>query len=80
MSELQSFQREITYRKNRDRVGCIEEVLVEGASKNDPSTLTGRTSHNRIVNFPGRGEIAGQLVMLKIIEGLPNSIRGELSV
>lgn len=80
LSVLQSFQKEITYRKNRDRVGCIEEVLVEGASKNDPSILAGRTSHNRIVNFPGRGEIPGRLVNIKITEGLPNSIRGELSV
>ncbi len=80
LTELQSFQREITYRKNRDRVGCIEEVLVEGASKNDTTSLTGRTSHNRIANFPDRGETAGQLVKLKVTDGLPNSIRCEQSV
>ncbi len=36
---------------NESRVGRIEEVLVEGPSKRDPATLTGRTRQNRLVHF-----------------------------
>jgi len=80
LSLLQSFQRDITMRKNRERVGHLEEVLVEGQSKNDPESLTGRTSHNRIAHFRGTGGLSGKIVKVRITEGLFNSIRGEVSV
>jgi tRNA-2-methylthio-N6-dimethylallyladenosine synthase len=80
LSRLQSLQRDITTRKNRDRVGKLEEVLVEGTSKNDPSALTGRTTHNRITHFRGPADLAGEIVTVRITEGLFNSIRGEVSV
>src|SRR5439155_20426030 len=35
------------------RVGKIEEVLVEGPSKKDPSVATGRTRQNKLVHFAG---------------------------
>ncbi len=37
--------------RHRDRVGRVEEVLVEGPSKRDPSVLTGRTGQNKLVHF-----------------------------
>ncbi|PLS76178.1 MAG: tRNA (N6-isopentenyl adenosine(37)-C2)-methylthiotransferase MiaB [Actinobacteria bacterium] len=43
--------------KHQARVGRVEEVLVEGPSKRDPSVLTGRTRQNKLVHFvafPGR--------------------------
>ncbi len=36
---------------NRARVGRVEEVLVEGASKKDPSVLAARTRQHRMVHF-----------------------------
>ena len=39
--------------RNADRVGRIEEVLVEGASRTDASLLRGRTRRNTTVNFAG---------------------------
>ena len=80
LSELQSFQREVTLRKNLERVGRIEEVLAEGTSRNDPEILTGRTSHNRITHFKGTSALSGKILKVRITEGLSNSIRGELSV
>jgi tRNA-2-methylthio-N6-dimethylallyladenosine synthase len=80
LSELQSFQRDLTLRKNLHRVGKLEEVLVEGTSKNDPDTLTGRTTHNRIAHFSGTGRLLGKIVKIRITEGLFNSIRGEVLV
>jgi tRNA-2-methylthio-N6-dimethylallyladenosine synthase len=36
---------------NAARVGRVEEVIVEGPSKKDPDTLTGRTRQGKIVHF-----------------------------
>ena len=78
LSELQAFQKDITEKKNLSRVGHIEEVLVEGESRNDPNFLSGRTDHNRILNFKGTKDIVGKTVKVRVTEGLLNSLRGEL--
>src|SRR5881227_4161908 len=46
---------EVVQRRAHERaqrfVGRTLDVLVEGASRHDPSRLRGRTSHNKVVNF-----------------------------
>ena len=37
--------------KHHARIGRVEEVLVEGPSKKDPSVTTGRTRQNKLVHF-----------------------------
>ena len=74
---LQELQREITLKKNKKLEGTIKEVLVEGRSRNSPHTMMGRTGCNRIVNFAGGAALVGKLIMVKIGEGLQNSLRGE---
>ena len=62
-------------------VNTIESVLVIGVSKKDPSELQGRTENNRVVNFRAESaEIIGQIVDMKIIAALPNSLRGEIAL
>ncbi len=80
LSELQAFQKDMTEKKNLGRVGQIETVLVEGESRNDPDFLSGRTDHNRILNFKGTKDLVGKTVKVKVTEGLLNSLRGELVV
>lgn len=75
---LQSLQKEITLRKNQAYVGRMEEVLVEGRSKQSPQDIMGRTRTNKIVNFRGDSELVGKLVQVRITQGLPHSLRGEL--
>jgi tRNA-2-methylthio-N6-dimethylallyladenosine synthase len=75
---LQELQRSITLKKNKRLEGTVQEVLVEGRSRNSPHTMMGRTGCNRIVNFSGGATRVGELVMVKIDEGLQNSLRGEL--
>jgi len=43
-----------------------EVVIVEGRSKKNPKELFGRTSGNKIINFPGDISQIGQLVNVKI--------------
>jgi tRNA-2-methylthio-N6-dimethylallyladenosine synthase len=78
LAMLQKVQTEITIRKNQKKVGKVEEVLVEGESRNDPSWQSGRNTHNQVVNFPGPLNLKGKLVNVRISEGLQNSLRGEL--
>jgi tRNA-2-methylthio-N6-dimethylallyladenosine synthase len=62
-------------RRNGERVGRVEEVLVEGPSRTDPSTLRGRTRRNTTVNFSGDAE-AGALVNVRIEGSTSTTLRG----
>ena len=59
-------------------VGGIETVLVEGPSRKNPAELSGRTPNNRVVNFPASAEWIGTFAAVRIVQALPNSLRGEL--
>lgn len=47
--------------RNREELGRVREVLVDGPSKKDPSRLSGRTRQNRIVVFEGPAGLTGSL-------------------
>ncbi len=62
-------------RRNADRVGRVEEVLVEGPSRTDPTLLRGRTRRNTTVNFTGTAA-AGDLVPVEIEGATSTTLRG----
>lgn len=68
----------ISAEKNAAYVGKVEKVLVEGVSKTDKSTLTGRTDGFKLVNFPGPKDLIGQIVDVEITEGKTFSLEGKL--
>jgi len=78
LSMLQERQRGITLSKNNLLEGTIQEILVEGPGKRGDDQLTGRTLGNKVVNFPARTNLKGQLVRVKIVKALQNSLLGEL--
>ena len=55
----------IAAERNRERIGLVEEVLVEGPSRTDLARLRGRTRRNTTVNFSGTAS-AGELVPVEI--------------
>ena len=61
--------------RNAERVGRVEEVLVEGPSRTDPSLLRGRTRRNTTVNFTGAGD-PGDLVNVLIDGSTSTTLRG----
>jgi tRNA-2-methylthio-N6-dimethylallyladenosine synthase len=69
---------ELAARRNAERVGRVEQVLVEGPSRTDPSTLRGRTRRNTTVNFTGDAE-AGALVDVRIEGSTSTTLRGTLA-
>jgi tRNA-2-methylthio-N6-dimethylallyladenosine synthase len=61
--------------RNRERVGRVEEVLVEGPSRTDPAVLRGRTRRNTTVNFTGTAT-AGELVPVTIESATSTTLKG----
>jgi tRNA-2-methylthio-N6-dimethylallyladenosine synthase len=65
----------VAERRNRERVGRVEEVLVEGPSRTDPSLLRGRTRRNTTVNFVGNAA-PGELVPVTIESATSTTLKG----
>jgi tRNA-2-methylthio-N6-dimethylallyladenosine synthase len=61
-----------------EMVGKRQRILVEGASRRNQSELAGRTSNNRVVNFPGASKHVSRFVDVIITEALPHSLRGAM--
>jgi tRNA-2-methylthio-N6-dimethylallyladenosine synthase len=74
---------EVVQRRARERaqrfVGRTLDVLVEGASRHDPSRLRGRTSHNKVVNFDGLAA-AGEIVPVEIHSATSQTLSGSESL
>lgn len=62
--------------KNSAYVGRVEKVLVEGKSKRDDRTLTGRTEGFKLVDFEGDESLIGSITDVEITEGKTFSLRG----
>jgi tRNA-2-methylthio-N6-dimethylallyladenosine synthase len=65
----------IAAERNAERVGRVEEVLVEGPSRTDPVLLRGRTRRNTTVNFAGTAA-PGDLVHVAIEGSTSTTLRG----
>ena len=61
--------------RNARRVGTVEEVLVEGASRTEPDVLRGRTRRNTTVNFGGDAA-PGDLVAVTIEASTSTTLAG----
>jgi tRNA-2-methylthio-N6-dimethylallyladenosine synthase len=74
---------EVVQRRARERaqrfVGRTLDVLVEGASRHDPSRLRGRTTHNKVVNFDGLAS-AGEIVPVEISAATSQTLTGSESL
>jgi tRNA-2-methylthio-N6-dimethylallyladenosine synthase len=75
MERLVELTQRIAREKNLARVGRVEEVLVEGASRTDASLLRGRTRRNTTVNFEGAAA-PGELVDVVIEGATSTTLRG----
>ncbi len=75
---LVSAVNEISEKKNKVYQDRVEKVLVDGVSKNDKSTLTGRTDGFKLVNFAGKKEMIGSIVDVKITDAKTFSLFGEV--
>jgi tRNA-2-methylthio-N6-dimethylallyladenosine synthase len=66
---------QIAAERNAERIGRVEEVLVEGPSRTDASLLRGRTRRNTTVNFAGSAR-PGDLVDVRIESATSTTLKG----
>ncbi len=76
---LQAGQRDIQSALHDQAVGQTVEVLVDARSRRREWELSGRTTGNTVVNFPGGPEWLGRFVTVRIERAGPNSLWGTLS-
>ncbi len=75
LERLVAVVQRIAAERNRERVGTVEEVLVEGPSRTDASLLRGRTRRNTTVNFAGPAR-PGELVDVLVESATSTTLRG----
>ena len=75
---LQEHQKDIQQDLHAGMVGSSVEVLVDSLSRRRETELSGRTSGNTIVNFPGAAALVGTLVQVHIERAGPHSVWGQV--
>ncbi|MBE3095149.1 MAG: tRNA (N6-isopentenyl adenosine(37)-C2)-methylthiotransferase MiaB [Actinobacteria bacterium] len=66
LSEMISLQNKLSAQAKKNDVGKVYEVLIEGFSKRSDEYLSGRTSQNKVVVFPGYNLKKGEYVKVLI--------------
>ncbi len=76
---LLALEHQIASENNANMVGKTVRVLCDGVSKNDESTLSGRTDGNKLVFFHGEAQtLTGHFVQVKIERAEPFGLYGEI--
>jgi len=79
LNEIISLQGKISARSKKMDVGRVFEVLIEGFSKRSEDHLSGRTSHNKVVVFPGKDHKKGEYVDVFIEKSTSATLIGNIS-
>ena len=64
--------------KNKEYVGTIQEVLIEGKSKTNEKLLTGRTDSNKVVVLGAEDKCIGKVLPIKIVSEHMWYLKGEV--
>ena len=78
LNRLMEEQNAISRAINERLMGAELEIMVEGASKNDPRVWSGRTRTNKIVLFPHGAEQEGDFVQVRITQPQTWVLKGEI--
>jgi tRNA-2-methylthio-N6-dimethylallyladenosine synthase len=77
LAQVIALQKEITASLMRERIGQVDEVLIENRSKQSLKELLARTSRDEMVVFPGSPTRIGQFAQVRFISVAGNTLRGE---
>ena len=75
---LLELQQQISAEIWQEDADSVQQVLVEGVSKQGEGQMFGRSDSNRVVNFTGSTELIGKTVPVKISKVMRNSHLGHL--
>jgi len=76
LGALQQLQKRIQQDLHHQQVGRTFEVLADSVSRRRDWEVSGRTSGNTVVNFPGQPDLLGKMVQVRIERAGPNSLWG----
>lgn len=65
-SAMIELQNDISLEKNRELIGSVQSVLVEGKSKTDSDKMSGRSEGGKLVHFSSDSVRPGDIVKVKI--------------
>ncbi len=63
--------------RNKEYVGTVQNILIEGRSKTNENMLTGRTDSNKVVVLEGNDDLIGKVLPAKIVSEHMWFLRGE---
>ena len=66
LSEMITLQNRLSIKSKKNDIGMVFDVLIEGFSKRSTEFLSGRTSQNKVVVFPGDALKKGEYVRVFI--------------
>lgn len=78
LTEVIDLQQKHSLAANKNHVGKIQKVLIEGRSKKSEDHLSGRNDHNVKVVFPKGNAKAGDYVNVKITDCTAATLLGEI--
>jgi tRNA-2-methylthio-N6-dimethylallyladenosine synthase len=77
LSEIIAMQQKYSLDRNKQDIGKIHQVLVEGTSKRSDNDLSGRNSANKVVIFPKKHYKKGDYVNVLVTNCSPATLFGE---
>ncbi len=77
LEQLMAVQNKISAEINAQLLGTVQEIMVEGPSKNDAAIWSGRTRTNKLVLFPHADEQPGDFVHIRITQPQTWVLKGE---
>jgi len=78
LNQIIALQNRLSLQSNKNDIGKIFEVLVEGNSKRNPDFLTGRNSQNKMIVFPKSNFKQGDYVNVLINDCTSATLKGEI--
>lgn len=78
LNEIIALQNELSLKSNRNDIGKVFRVLVEGPSKKNHEELCGRSGSNKMCVFPGGGHKAGDYVDVEVVSCTSATLIGKL--
>lgn len=77
LQRMINLQNELSEKSNKQDIGKVFEVLIEGFSKKSRDQLFGRTQQNKVVVFNKGSYRIGQLAQVRITEATSATLKGE---
>lgn len=77
LSKVIALQKEITESLMNQRIGAVDEILVESLSKRSKMEILGRTARDEMVVLPGETALIGRFMRVRLLSKSGNTFKAE---